>query len=179
LQVPATPAFSGGQFRMSELTAAVALAQWRKMPNVRDHCRRLAARILPRLSPLEGVTVRPVVDPDGMFPFELYFLLPDETLAAEFRRRLDAREVNCAQRTGTYPQYHRDYVKTGAAAHPAFAPRRGFSEWPAPGYRVGDFPRTENITRRFVALPLGWRYEEEDADHIASSVEAVHAELMG
>ncbi|MGH8017699.1 MAG: DegT/DnrJ/EryC1/StrS family aminotransferase [Opitutaceae bacterium] len=171
------PAFSGGQYRLSELAAAVALAQWRKLPAVLKHCRALAKRILPRLATLPGVELRPLADAAGAFPFELYFFVRDEHRAAEVRRRLDARGVNCTQRTGTYPQYHRDYVKTGAAAHPAFAPSRGFDSWPAPGYRPEDFPRTEDLTRRFVALPLGWRYTEADADHIAASVEAVHAEL--
>jgi 8-amino-3,8-dideoxy-alpha-D-manno-octulosonate transaminase len=174
---PREPAFSGGQYRMSELAAAVALAQWRKLPAIREHCRNLAARILPRLAQLPGLELRPVADADGVFPFELYFYVRDEATAAEYRRRLDGRGVNCAQRTGTYPHYHRDYVKTGAAAHPAFAPSREHASWPAPGYRPGDFPRTEDLTRRFVALPLGWRYTAADADHVAASVEAVHVEL--
>ncbi len=172
------PAFSGGQCRMSELTAAVGLVQWRKLPAVLEHCRMLAKRILPRLAKLPGIELRPMADAAGAFPFELYFFARDEAHAAGFRQRLDARGVNCIQRTGTYPQYHRDYVQTGAAAHPAFAPSRGFESWPVPGYRPEDFPRTEDLTRRFVALPLGWRYTEADADHIATSVEAAHAEVV-
>src|SRR5688572_14544651 len=42
---PHVPAFSGSQFRMSELTAAVALAQLRKVDGIRAHCRRLYTRI--------------------------------------------------------------------------------------------------------------------------------------
>lgn len=178
LHAATTDAFSGGQFRMSELTAAVALAQWRKLPKVVEHCRRLAQRIIQRLNALPKLTMRLEVDPAGTFPFEIYFFVESEALAGEFRRRLDARNVNCAQRTGTYPQYHRDYVKSGAAAHPAFGPARNFTEWPASGYKAEDFPRTEDLTRRFVALPLGWRYTLDDADYIAGSVEAIYEELL-
>ena len=176
--VPAAePAFAGGQFRMSELTAAVALAQLRKVDRIRDHCRRLHARIVPRLAGLPGLTLRRVPDPAGEFGFEIYFYLASAEKAAAFREKLDARNVNCGQRTGTYPQYNRDYVKTGLAHAPAASPFRDFPVWPAPGYRADDFPRTEDLTKRFVAIPIGWLYTEADADHIAESIIAVHQAL--
>jgi 8-amino-3,8-dideoxy-alpha-D-manno-octulosonate transaminase len=178
--VPAhEPAFAGGQFRMSELTAAVALAQLRKVDRIREHCRALQARILPRLAGLAGLTLRPVPDPAGDFGFEPYFFLDRPERVTPFREKLDARNVNCGQRTGTYPQYNRDYVKTGRAHAPAASPFREFKDWPAPGYRAVDFPRTEDLTHRFIALPIGWRYTEADADHIADSVIAVHREVYG
>ena len=173
--VPASePAFAGSQFRMSELTAAVALAQLRKVDRIREHCRRLNARIVPRLAGLTGLTLRRVPDPAGEFGFEIYFFLASAQAVAAFRAQLDARNVNCGQRTGTYPQYNRDYVQTGRAYVPAASPFREFKEWPAPGYRAEDFPRTEDLTHRFLAIPLGWLYTDADADHIAESIIAVH-----
>ena len=35
------------------------------------------------------------------------------------------------------------------------------------------------VTKRFIALPIGWRYTEADADYIADSVIAVHREMFG
>jgi 8-amino-3,8-dideoxy-alpha-D-manno-octulosonate transaminase len=174
---PREPAFAGGQYRMSELTAAVALAQLRKLDALRDHCRSLKARLAPRLARLPGITLRPLADDAGDFGYELYFYARTPAAAAAFRTQLDARNVWCQQRTGTYPHYRRDYVLTGLAAHRALSPFQDLHPWPAPGYRAEDFPRTEDLTARFVALPLGWRYTADDADHIAASVEAVHAGL--
>ena len=171
------PAFAGGQYRMSELTAAVALAQLRKLDVLRDHCRALKARITARLARLPGITLRPLADDAGDFGFELYFYARTPEIAAAFRARLDALNVWCQQRTGTYPQYRREYVQTGLAANPALSPFREISPWPAPGYRAEDFPRTEDLTARFVALPLGWKFTADDADYIAASVEAVHGEI--
>ena len=176
---PREPAFAGGQFRMSELTAAVALAQLRKVDKIRDHCRALAARILPRLAGLKGLALRHEADPAGSFGFEPYFFLDRAELVTPFREKLDARNVNCGQRTGTYPQYGRDYVKTGLAHAPGASPFRDFPIWPAEGYRAVDFPRTEDLTKRFIALPLGWLYTTADADYIADSVIAVHREVCG
>lgn len=179
LLAPREPEFAGGQYRMSELTAAVALAQLRKLDQIRDHCRLLKGRIVPRLSRLPQIRLRPLADPDGDYGFELYFYTRSPEAAAAFRQKLAERNVRCQQRTGTYPQYRRDYVINGRAAHRALSPFRRLFPWPAVGYRAVDFPRTEELTTRFVALPLGWRYTVEDADHIAASVEAVHAELHG
>lgn len=178
--VPAKePAFAGGQYRMSELTAAVALAQLRKVDRIRDHCHALAGRILPRLAGLKGLALRQEPDPTGSFGFELYFFLDRAELVTPFREKLDARNVNCGQRTGTYPQYGRDYVKTGLAHAPAASPFREYKNWPAPGYRAEDFPRTEDLTKRFIALPIGWLYTAADADYLADSVIAVHREVCG
>jgi 8-amino-3,8-dideoxy-alpha-D-manno-octulosonate transaminase len=178
--VPARePAFVGGQYRLSELAGAMALAQLRKVDRMWAHCRALQARILPRIQGLKGVTLRQVPDPTGDFGFEIYLLLDNPAQVAPFREKLDARNVNCGARTGTYPQYNRDYVKTGLAHHPALSPFRDLKPWPAPGYRAEDFPRTEDITKRFIALPIGWLYTSEDADHIAASILAVHKEVCG
>jgi 8-amino-3,8-dideoxy-alpha-D-manno-octulosonate transaminase len=170
-------AFAGGQFRMSELTAAVALAQLRKLDALRAHCRELRERIVTRIGGLSGITLRRSADDAGDFGFEIYLFLRDATAADALREKLDARNVNCGARTGTYPQYHRDYVKNGRAHAPSASPFHGIIPWPAPGYRAEDFPRTEELTQRFVAIPLGWLYTKEDADYIAANIVAVHAEL--
>ena len=173
------PAFVGGQYRMSELTAAVALAQLRKVDKIREHCRALQARILPRIAGLQGVTLRREPDPAGGFGFEPYVFFERAERVTPFREKLDARNVNCGQRTGTYPQYGRDYVKTGLAHAPAASPFHDLKPWPAQGYRAEDFPRTEDLTKRFVALPIGWLYTVADADYIADSFIAVHREVCG
>jgi len=173
------PAFSGSNYRMSELTAAVALVQMQKVDTIRDHCRRLQARVREQVGDLSGTTWRRIPDPAGDFGFEIYLFLDDAEKVPSFQNALDAREVNCHPRTGTYPQYRREHLLTARAHHPAASPFRDLKPWPAPGYRAEDFPVTEDLTQRFIAIPLGWRYTETDADHIAASITAVHAEILG
>ncbi len=164
------PAFSGAQYRMSELTAAVALAQFRKVDAIAAHCRALHQHIRAAVGNPADLEWRPVADPAGDFGFELYFYLPTPERAAAIRERLAAQHIPCQQRTGTYPQYHRPHLLTGRAHHPALSPFRDLRPWPAEGYRAEDFPRTEDLTRRFVAIPIGWRYRPEDAAHIAAAI---------
>ena len=173
------PAFCGGQYRMSELSAAVALAQLRKLPGLRAHCRRLQARIVAKIQGLPGTTLRRIPDPEGDLGFEIYLCLPTEETAVAFRQQLDARNVNCSKMTGTYAHYAREYCQTGHAHAPAASPFAQDREWPAPGYRQEDFPRTDALIRRFVALPLGALYTDEDADYIGDVVCHVHNDLLG
>lgn len=171
------PAFCGSQFRMSELTAAVALAQVRRLEGIRAHCRKLSRRILGRIGGLAGLDFRRVPDPEGDTGFEIYFMLRDSETAAEFKRELSAMNVPSQQMTGTYCHYRRAYCLTGRAHAPGASPFAGMEPWPAKGYRPEDFPRTEALIHRFVTLPLGMLYTEEDADYIASAVERAHKRL--
>jgi dTDP-4-amino-4,6-dideoxygalactose transaminase len=50
--------------------------------------------------------------------------------------------------------------------------------WPANGYRREDFPRTESIIHNFLALPVGVKYTNDDADYIVAAVKQVHRELI-
>ncbi len=80
--------------------------------------------------------------------------------------------------TFTYCQYARDYVQSRGTHAPAASPFSHFKEWPAKGYRREDFPKTEAIVHNFLAIPLGMKYTEADADYIAAAVRQVHGELL-
>lgn len=176
---PQEPAFSGANYRMSELTASIALVQLNKVEAIKAHCRIIQQKIRDKVGELPGITWRTIPDPAGDFGFEMYFYLDDANRVEAFQTTLDAREVNCLPRTGTYPQYYRENILTARAHHPAASPFRDLKPWPALGYRAEDFPVTEDLTRRFIALPIGWKYTQEDATHIAQSLRAVHEELLG
>jgi len=177
LAQPQVPSFSGSQFRMSELTAAVALGQFRLIDRLKQHCRRIQQRIIDGIGGLGGITLRRIPDPTGDSGFEVYLSLPSEELATEFRKRLDAMNVNCNKTTGTYCHYAREYCMTGLAHHPKASPFAKFKNWPAPGYRKEDFPRTESLIHGFVALPIGALYTDADADYIAQCVRHVHGDM--
>jgi 8-amino-3,8-dideoxy-alpha-D-manno-octulosonate transaminase len=171
------PAFSGGNFRLTELQAAVALAQLRKLDGLIAHCRSLQQNILAKIADLPGLSPRRVADPAGDQGFELYLCAPTAEIADAFRSRLNDLNVNSQKVTGTYCHYARPYCQTGAAHHPEASPFKQFATWPAPGYRAEDFPQTEALIRRFIALPLGVLYTAEDAEYIGDAVRYVHGEI--
>lgn len=174
---PADDAFCGGQYRMGEITAAVALAQLKKLDHIRNHCRALGERVLRRIGALPGLEFRHIPDPRGDSGIEIYFFVESSELAVKFCGQLDALKVNCTKMTGTACHYRRPYCVNRAAHSPASSPFREERDWPAKGYRPEDFPMTENLVNRFIALPMGALYTVADADHIADSVIAVHQNL--
>jgi 8-amino-3,8-dideoxy-alpha-D-manno-octulosonate transaminase len=179
IKTPSVPAFSGDQFRMTELSAAMALAQLRKVDRIKAHCRGLSARVMDQIKDLSSLKPRRIPDPTGDTGFEMYLSLPTQELAGEFSKRLEAMNVNAKKTTFTYCHYAREYCQTGLAHHPNASPFKDMKPWPAKGYRREDFPRTEAIVHNFLALPVGMKYTDDDADYIAAAVREVHRELIG
>ena len=163
-------AFSGSNYRMSELTAAVALAQYRRLPRMVSHLRALRQRLVEGLGDLPEVKFRRVPDPSGDLGFETYLFLKSAERVVQLRESLIADGVNCTQHTGTYCHYARAYCKSGAAQTRAASPFANVNPWPAPGYREVDFLRTRALIERMIAIPLGVLYTMEDADYIAAAI---------
>lgn len=176
---PTQLSFSGSQFRMSELHAAVALAQLRKLDKLREHCRRLSGLIMERTQELQGLKPREIPDPKGDSGFELYFFTEDPKKAEAFRQGFREWNVNCVQMTGTYCHYAKEYCSHRTAHAPGASPFATEKVWPAKGYRKEDFPRTENLIGRFIAIPLGVAYTEEDALYIADVIGYLHDRICG
>jgi 8-amino-3,8-dideoxy-alpha-D-manno-octulosonate transaminase len=175
---PVVPMFAGDQFRMNEMSAAMGLAQLRKLAQLKERCRQLQSIVLGKLEGLKGVHVRPIPDPSGDIGFEMYVYLPDKKTADAIRAKLEAANVNCNKITGSYNHYAREYGQNGHAHSPTASPFHGMS-MPAAGYRKEDFPRTESIVYRFIALPIGVKYTDEDAAYIGDVFRQAHAEVVG
>lgn len=171
--------FCGSQFRMSELTAAVALAQFGKLDFIRSHCRALSRRILGKISDLPRLGFRRIPDPQGDTGFEIYLLLETVELAQAFTEQIKQLGVFANKMTGTYCHYRQPYCIHRAAHAESASPFTQFPTWPARGYRPEDFPITEGLVTRFVALPIGVRHTEADADFIAECIHAVYKDLFG
>src|SRR3989442_1990924 len=99
IKKPTVPSFVGDQFRMTELCAAMALAQLRKVDFIKAHCRQMSARILDKIKDLSGITPRRIPDPAGDTGFEIYLSLPTKELAVQFSQKLEAMNVNAKKTT--------------------------------------------------------------------------------
>ncbi len=170
--------FCGSQFRMSELTAAVALAQFRRLDSIRGHCQKITARLLERAGSLPLLQRRSIPDPQGDSAFETYFFAPNREIAAKFHASLNERQVMTTPLTGTYAHYSREYCQLGLAHHPSASPFQNLGQMPVEGYRPQDFPRTEDLVWRMIPLPVGVAYTLEDADYIADTLKAVYRQIF-
>jgi 8-amino-3,8-dideoxy-alpha-D-manno-octulosonate transaminase len=175
---PHIPMFAGGQYRLTELQSAVALAQFRKLDRLKAHCRRMQEIILSKIRYLPGLRMRRIPDPTGDTAFELYLIMQTTEMAEELRSRLDKLNVNCRKTTGSYCHYAREYCLTGTAHSASASPFAGLDSWPAIGYRAQDFPETESLIHRVVALPIGSTYTEDDADYVGRAICFLWPEIM-
>ena len=91
--------FCGVNYRMSELTGAVLLAQLRKLDRLLFLMRRNQKIILEGIRDVEGIKVRPVNDPEGDVGICIIFYLPKEEIIDEFVRALQAEGIAAAGRS--------------------------------------------------------------------------------
>jgi hypothetical protein len=67
---PRVPLFAGCQFRMVELTGAVALAQIRRLDRMIAQCRSLHHHVATTVAAVPGLHLRELPDPAGIFGFD-------------------------------------------------------------------------------------------------------------
>ena len=80
----------GTNFRLSELHAAVGLAQAQKVETIRNNNRAAKAAIKQEMAKVEGVTFRPMPDEAGDSATFLNFFLPDQETAHSVWKQLAA-----------------------------------------------------------------------------------------
>ena len=85
--------FVGLDFRMTELTAAVVLAQLRKLDTILSHLRANKQRFKEAIADLPGLEFREITDPDGECATLLTVFLPSEKIAREAADALDTKVV--------------------------------------------------------------------------------------
>ena len=88
--------FCGSNFRMSELTGAVMLAQLGKLDKMLEGMRRNQGRIIDGIKDIKGIRVRPRHDDEGDTGICLMFFLEDAGKVEGFANALQAEGVACS-----------------------------------------------------------------------------------
>jgi len=98
--------FCGENYRMSEVHAAIAVAQLRKLRKHLSACRRTKKALLARLSSLKVLRPAPVHDPEGECATNLILLAPD---GASAKKAFDIAKEMRLPVGGIYDQTVRDW----------------------------------------------------------------------
>jgi perosamine synthetase len=160
-------------YRMTELVAAVAREQVRKLPGVIERRRANAARLTSRLAPIASLTLPP---DDGDHVYWYYPLLVDgldPTRLARYAAALRAEGVPSLAGYLARPLY----------AEPALRDARAYGGTGFPLEKV-DYPdglcpvAEELIARRLIVVPWNENFSDADVDDIAAAVEKVHAAVV-
>jgi len=160
---------------MAELTAAVGLAQLKKMDWIIGEMRRHQRRITAEIRTISGITLRKLRDPDGETAATLIFFAPTPAQAERFARALIAENIPASVPwwSGQHVYNHFDQI----------IERRVLStqkcSWECPRYkgsaslRKGQFPRTDSILKRAVHLDIHPLYTDRDVDDIITGIRKV------
>ncbi|MDP3951400.1 DegT/DnrJ/EryC1/StrS aminotransferase family protein [Microbacterium sp.] len=158
-------------YRMTELTAAVAREQLCKLPGVIERRRASAARLAELLAATPGLHL-PVDDGDHVY---WYFpLLIDGLGAAGLERygaALTAEGVPAIAGYLARPLYAEPVLREAKAYGGSGFPTRGVAEYPD-----GLCPVAEDlVSRRLVVVPWNENFGEADVDDIAAAIRKVHS----
>jgi len=129
----------GLNFRVNELTGAVALAQLRKIDRITSTLREKKRRFKEAIGDLPGVTWRKVHDPQGECGTLLVALFDDADRARAVARDLGTRTVS---ESGWHVYYNMEHVMTHLAAI-------------GRPHGKGAYPRTDDLLSRAINLSVG------------------------
>jgi dTDP-4-amino-4,6-dideoxygalactose transaminase len=144
----------GYNYRMDEMSAALGMTQMRRLDELLAKREQVAAWYEARLSEIPGVEV-PVVEPSTTRMSWFVYVV-------RFDAKID-RDV-LAKRLG----------EMGVPARPYFLPIH-LQPYIAErfGYREGDFPVTEDLGRRGLAVPFSGVMTEEQVEYVCGSIREV------
>ena len=159
-------------YRLSELQAAVALAQLDKLPSVVERRVSAGTRLTQLLNNLPGCAT-PKVPPHSVHTYWKYCLNIDDRIArggaVELAKKLKERGISSAPR----------YIQKPAFMCEIFQKRRTFgtSQYPftlarpeVMDYNRSRFPQTFKALEDVLVLPWNERYTEQHLHYIAESV---------
>ena len=168
-------------YRMNELTGAVALAQLEKLAEFVQRRRQVAEQLDAGLEGLRGLTT-PHVEAGAVHTYWKYCLRVDPAAwkggLDELARRLRDRQIFCAPR----------YIQKPAFECEIFQQQRTFgnSRFPftlarpeAVDYRREQFPGTYAALASVLVLPLNERYTSEHVQYVVASIRAAVGQLQG
>jgi len=145
--------YLGFNYRLDELSAALGRAQMSRLEELLRKREQVAAWYAERLAEIPDIQPPQVVESTTRMSWFVYVVrLPLGVDRAALSERLEARGVP------TRPYF------TPIHLQPYFRERFG--------YRPGDFPITEDLGRRSMALPFSGVLEERDVDYVCRELQA-------
>jgi len=141
----------GYNFRMSNITAAIARVQLKKAEKINEMRKQNAHYLTKKLSKIEGI--KTPKEPDGHESiFQLYTIrLENENVRNRLIKYLSKKLI---QTKIYFPPVHLTSLY-----------RNLF------GYKGGEFPAAENLSKRVLSLPMFPSLKKQDMDYIVEKIE--------
>ena len=176
---PHVDPFVGENYRMPELTGAVALQQLGKLKRISGTLRDRFRRFREGVADLEGLRLRPVNDEEGHLGVRWALAFDDAETCERFREALRAEGLSPGHAYGGVPVYMRPQILNRATVTPEANP------WTSPLYKgkaeyhEGLCPRSEDIMKRVLLIAgINPQYRDQDVDRIVEAVRKAAREVL-
>jgi len=145
--------FLGMNFRMTEVSAAILLAQVRKLDLITSHLRANKAIVKDILEEVPAIDYRTLTDPDGDLATHLVVVLPSKEIAANVAQEVGSRTLS-ESGWHTYSKMNHLLEKRTVSGKgcPFDCGHSGHSHG---DYRVGMLPRTDALLERSMSIGIG------------------------
>jgi 8-amino-3,8-dideoxy-alpha-D-manno-octulosonate transaminase len=167
----------GFNYRISELHAAVGLAQARRVPEVIRLNRKNKTLFASLLADIPGVSFSRLADPDGDSATFLNILLPDTVSAKEVVRVMNEKGI-AGFNYWYINMYHFinqwDHIKTLKSASKLPIHLFGQSQ----DYKTLDLPKSQEVVGRLISFGVRCTWKEEEVRELASRVRACIEEVL-
>jgi 8-amino-3,8-dideoxy-alpha-D-manno-octulosonate transaminase len=163
----------GNQYRMSEFTGGVLLAQLRKLDRIVADVRAVARRIHEGIHDLAGIELRRIPDPEGELGSSVFLKFRNKDERDRFVRAMNEENIPAGPPGGSVVLPIQPHIERKVTVHPAwpsFVSERGRSI----RYGADCCPRTSEILDRFAGVSLDPKFTRRDADDIVAAIRKVH-----
>ena len=172
-----THPFLGFNYRISELHAAVGLAQMRKIETIRDNKRKNKAIIKNKLSQVDGVTFRHMPDPEGDSGTFLNYFLPSTEIAQLAVKKFAEAGIGGMNYWFTN-MYHFinqwDHIKSLTSTAPLAIHHLGAPQ----DYQNLELPKSQEVVGRLISLGVRATWTDEEAEEFGNRISKVLQEVM-
>lgn len=165
---------SGENYRMPELSGAVARVQLTKLPRILETMRKIKERFTEELADL-ALPLRRVPGGQGDVSVAFTFYAKSADQARTWVTALHAENVDCW--VGYDPKGHDEHVFANWSpiinrllSHPG---RHPWSDSNAPGVKPTEAPRSLDLLSRAVFIPCNPAYSEEDLVEVTAGIRKV------
>ena len=159
----------GFNYRISELHAAVGLAQTRKVPSIREKNRRNKNFLINKLKSVEGISFSKLPDPDGDSATFLNLFLPDTASAKRVVEEFNKNGVSGFNYWFTN-MYHFinqwDHIKELKTASKLPVQYIG----PPQDYKNLDFPKSQEVIGRLISFGIRCTWTEDEMSQLAEKI---------
>ena len=169
--------FPGANFRMSEFTGGVLLAQLRKLDSIVRDVRTNARRVYAGIQDLPGLQGRRRPDPDGELGSGIFIGFKTKELRDRYMAAMKAENVPASPPGGSILLPTQAHIQSKRTLHPAW-PSFNSSRGRSIQYGAGCCPRTIDILNHFAGVSMDPKYTARETGDIVSAIRKVYLAIV-